>query len=244
MMKRNERMKGDLIAGALSVAIIIASTIIVVNTISPLIRSGQVEQSFNDAKQVLTSIDSVANEIMTEAPGSKRSINFNLQKGKLIVNGREDKIKIRIEDVDILEAGITIEESNILISGGAKINSYESDIEGDGDTDLVLENAAVLFAVQKIGSPSAYATLNTSTMITQIKNIRTGINITPSSGIFINDMTNTSYGNGFTEMTQVSDADSRGIRVFVNSSSGMQYEALFTLQAAKDFVDLQVKRIV
>ena len=70
------------------------------------------------------------------------------------------------------------------------------------------------------------------------------MNITPSSGITINNLENSRYGNGFTELTQTTDADSKGIRAFVNSTSGLQYEALFTLQAAKDFVELQVKRVV
>ncbi|MBI2579318.1 MAG: hypothetical protein HYW27_00270 [Candidatus Aenigmarchaeota archaeon] len=236
--------KGDLIAGALSVAIIIASTIIVVNTINPLIDEGKTTQAFNDARQTLTSLDATINEIMLEAPGSKRSINVNLRGGKMTVSGKDDKIRVRIDDIDLLESGITVEEGNILITGGAKITSYESDIEGDGDTDLVLENAAIIFAVQKTGSPTNYAAINTTTFITQIKNVRTRMNITPASGIFVNDQVNTSYGTGYTELTQTTDADSKGIRAFVNSASGMQYEALFTLQAAKDFVELQVKRVV
>ncbi len=237
------RMKGDLIAGALSVAIIITSTMIVVNTINPLIEEGKSTQSFNDARNILTSLDATIGGMMVEAPGSKRSINVDLRGGKMTVSGKDDKIKIRIEDIRLLEAGITVEESNILISGGGTVKSYEKDIDSDGDTDLVLENLAVIFAVQKTGTPGSHAAINTTTFITQIKNVRTGINITPSSGITINNLENSAYGNGFTELTQTTDADSKGIRAFVNSTSGLRYEALFTLQAAKDFVELQVKRI-
>ncbi len=243
-LKHKKKSKGDLIAGALSVAIIIASTIIVVNTITPIIQQGQTLQSFNDAKQVLTTIDSAVNEIMLEAPGSKRSLSFNMPKGRLIVAGAEDRIKLRIENIDLLEAGVTVEESNILITGGARIDSYERDIGGDSDTDLVLENAAVLFSVEKRGSSSSWTSVNTTTIISRIQNVRTGVNITPTSGIFINDLDNSSYGTGYTELAAPTTADSRAIRVFVNASSGMQYEAIFTLQAAKDFVDLQVKRIL
>ena len=243
-LRPRKKSKGDLIAGVLSVAIIIASTIIVVNTITPIIQQGQTLQSFNDAKQVLTDIDSAINEIMLEAPGSKRSLSFNLQKGRLIVAGAEDRIKLRIENVDLLEAGVTVEESNILITGGASIDSYEQDVDTDGDTDLVLENAAVLFAAEKKGLSSSWTSINTTTIISRIKNVRTGVNITPVSGIFINDLDNSSYGTGYSELAAPTTADSRAIRIFVNASSGMQYEAIFTLQAAKDFVDLQVKRIV
>lgn len=233
-----------MIAGALSVAVIIASTIIVINTLTPLIEESKTSQSFNVARNVLTSIDSAIGSIMIEAPGSKRSINVNLQEGTMIVSGKEDKIKVRVDNIDLLESGITIEESNILITGGARILSYESDIDGDGDTDLVLENAALIFSTEKTGTPTSYAALNTTTFITQIKNVRTGMNITPTSGIFVNDQVNTSYGTGYTELSNAGTSDTRSIRAFVNSSSGIQYEALFTLQAAKDFVELQVKRVV
>ncbi|MDI6721265.1 MAG: hypothetical protein QMD85_02655 [Candidatus Aenigmarchaeota archaeon] len=237
-------MKGNMVIWAIGVALIIISTLIIMNAVTPLIEKSRTTQTLKDAEQIMTTIDSTIREIMTEASGSRRSLSFNLREGKLVVNDKEDRIKFRLENANLLESGVTVEESNILVSGGGSVKSYESDIENDGDTDLVLENSALLFAIQKVGSPESYAAINTTIVITQIKNMRTGINITPASGIFINNVDNTSYGNGFTELTQSSDSESRGIRVFVNSTGGVQYEALFTLQGAKDFIDLQVKRIV
>ena len=107
---------------------------------------------------------------------------------------------------------------------------------------MVLENDAVLFAVKKLGNATSWATVNTTNIIPLIRNKRSNVNVTPISGIFIGDIANTSYGNGYSELTRAGTVQESSIHVLVNSSS-FRYDALFTLRSAQDFVELEVKNI-
>ena len=234
----------SLLSATIAVSIVIASSLIVLNAISPTLEEGKMLQSFNNAKQVMGTIDTTMNELIFEATGSKRSIDLTIDQGELIVSGKEDSIKLRLKDMELIEPGTRVEEGRIVISSGPAINAYEADVDNDGNTDLVLENDAVLFAVKKYGSPSSPEFINTSGMISLMRNKDLGVDIVPKSGIFIDEKTNSSYGYGYTELTQEGrDLPSSGIRLLMNSEANITYEALFTLGAGNDFVELEIKHI-
>lgn len=217
------------------VAITIISGVLIINNVLPTIQEGKDIQAFTDAKQTLKAVDAMVNQLMLEAPGSRRSIDVNLPKGRFVFSGTEDKIAIKLEDTTLLQPGVRIEEEGVSIQGGGTVTAT------DNGTDFVLENSAVLFSIKKIGSSGSYATLNTSNMITAIRNKRSGITIVPASGIFINDTAASSVGNGYTELGP-SGLQTAAINVHMNSSV-TQYDAIFTLAAANDFVKLEVKNI-
>lgn len=236
-------MKG-VIEAAVAVAVVLGSTLIVLNSIMPFIEEGKDVQSFTEAKETLAALDQSMQQLLTEAVGARRQIDLNIRDGKLIVAGDEEKIKLRLEGFSLPSAGATVQEGNIVIQGGSTIDAVEEDINSDGNTDLVLRNSALTLAIRKIGNSTSWASLNTSTMITEIFNNRTSARIRPGSGIYINDNTATAAGNGYTALTnQGKNIESAAILAFVNSSSGITYEALFTLSAGTDFIDLQVKKI-
>jgi hypothetical protein len=239
-------MKGDVISGVIVVAIIVGSTILVLNTLNPFIEEGQGFQSFNEAKQTLTAIDSVITQLFYEAPGARRSLDVNVREGKLIVTGPESSIKIRLENLNLFPSGLVTQEGNIRITSGSTMRAYEADIDGDSNTDLVLENGVLLFAIKKLGTPTSHVVVNTTTMITMMKNKVLNVNATPVSGIFVNDKDATSYGVGYTELTKLGDTlTSSSIHVFVNATAGdAEYDVLFTLGASQDFVDMQVTHVV
>jgi hypothetical protein len=219
------------------VVITVVSSVIIVTTINPIIEQGKQTQAFNDAKQVLKTVDATINQLMYEAPGSRRAIDLNLPSGRFIFSGSEDKIKIRLQSGGIMESGVRIEDEGIIIQGGSAINAY------DNGTDYILENAAVLFAVKKIGSPNNYSFVNTTDIISLIRNKRADSELAPKSGIFINDTADSSYGLGFTELAQTSNVQTGAIRLHVNSTRA-EYDTVFTLSASMDFVEIEVKNVV
>jgi hypothetical protein len=219
------------------VVITVVSSVIIVTTINPVIEQGKQTQSFNDAKQVLKIVDTAINQLMYEAPGSRRSIDLNLPSGRFVFSGSEDKIKIRLPSGGVMESAVRIEEDGIIIQGGGTISAY------DNGTDYILENAAVLFAVKKIGSPSNYSFVNTTDIISLIKNKRAGYDTAPKSGIFINDTMESSYGFGFTELAPAVNVQTGAIRLHVNSTAA-EYDTVFTMSAAMDFVEIEVRNVV
>lgn len=245
-MEFGDNMKGDLISGVVVVVIIVTSSILVLNTINPVIEEGKDFQKFNEAKQTMQSIDAVINDLLFEAPGARRSIDVNIRDGKLSIAGGEDKIKLRIEDVDIFSSGLRQEEGNILITSGPSMKAYEKDIDGDGTTDLVLENGLIMLAIKKLGNSTTHVSVNTTSMITLMRNKRLDLNISyPRSGIFINDKETTSYGVGYTELTQIGEnIQSSSIHLFVNATAAnVTYDATFALSTGLDFIDLEITHV-
>jgi len=232
------------VEAAIAVAIVIGSSLIVLSTITPFVEEGKSTQAFEEAKNTLSQVDQAMQQLLVESTGARRQIDLNIREGRLIVAGDEDRIKIRLEGFTVLQPGATVQEGNIQIQGGGVAEATEEDVDGNGTTDYVLRNKAVTFAIAKIGNSTNWAAINTSTMITQIYNNRTGTGIVPGSGISINDWGNTSAGTGYTALTNRGrNVESGSILVFVNSTANITYEALFTLAAGTDFVTLEVKKI-
>ncbi len=237
--------KGAVLSSVLAIAIIVSSSVIVVNLISPIIEEGVAVNQLNKAKQLASILDSVIKELSVEAPGAKRTVRVTSDFGTFDVVGKEDRFKFRLASLQqIYEAGTVVREGNYIITSGPSMKAYESDINGDGTTELLLENDAVLFSIKKIGNSTAWATMNTTNIIPLIRNKRSSVNITPVSGIFVGETYNTSFGTGYTELTRAgSTLQESSIRVLVNSTAGTRYEALFTLRSAQDFVELEIKNI-
>ncbi len=236
-------MKG-IVEAAVAIAIVVGSSLIVLGTLTPFVEEGKSTQAFTEAKNTLSQIDQSMQQLLVEAVGARRQVDLNIREGKLIVAGDEERIKIRLEGFTILQPGATVQEGNIQIQGGGAVDAVEEDADGDGNTDLVLRNRALTFAIKKLGNSTSWTALNTSTMITQIHNNRTGTTIIPGSGISINDWSNTSAGTGYTALAnQGRNIETGSILVFVNSTANVTYEALFTLAAGTDFVALEVKKI-
>ncbi len=239
------RKKGAIISGIMAVAIVIASSAVVINLITPIIEEGAAVNQLNKAKQLASTLDSVIKELSVEASGAKRIVRIASDFGTFDVAGKEDRFKFRLaSQQQIYEPGTAIREGNYVISSGPSMKAYEGDVNSDGSAELVLENDAVLFAVKKIGNSTSFADINTTSIIPLIRNKRSGAGITPISGIFVGETYNSSFGTGYTELTRSgSTLQGSSIRINVNSTAGLSYEALFTLRSAQDFVELEIKNI-
>ena len=106
-------MKG-FVSEVVIIAITIASTIIVINAVNPIIEEGRTAQAISNAKQILKTVDTVVNQLVFEAPGAKRSVDIDLSDGRFVFSGRDDRIKVRLES-SILKTGTRIQEENIVI---------------------------------------------------------------------------------------------------------------------------------
>src|SRR3989338_880665 len=124
-------MKGDMLSGVIVVIIVVGSSVLVLNQINPLIDESEQLQRFNEARQTLHFLDNAITQLIYEAPGARRSIDLNVREGKLEVVGSEDKIRIMIENIDLLSTGTSTQEGNIVMVSGGTMRAYERDIDGD-----------------------------------------------------------------------------------------------------------------
>lgn len=223
-----------IVSAALTALIVIMASIILFNAINAFTEDSRALQSYNSAKNTMTNLRSVIDELLFEATGSRRSINLDVN-GRFIVAGDEDKIKYKVYDF-ALEKGLVKEEEGMKIIYGPVMSAYEKDIDNDGTADLVLENEFVLFAVKKINGA-----LDTANMITMMRNKEMDIDIVPASAIMIDDLAGTSYGSGYTELTRSGyDIEASSIKIVMNSDAGISYNAIFSLGAGNDFIEMEV----
>lgn len=242
---KNRKGQNEMLGTVIILVIIIVATILVVSRIYPLLAQGKETVSLDEAKQMMTSLDSAIKELSFEAPGAKRTVTLKTTGGRFRVSGAENKIKYQIDTTsELITPGTRSKEGPLIITSGQNFRAYESDVDSDGTTDLVLESQYVLFAVKKVGSPSSPASINTSSIITLIKNIQENVNITPSNtSILINNNETSAYGTGYSELTHPGEyLQESGIKIFVNSTL-YSYEALFTLTTSQDFIELEVRNI-
>ncbi len=237
-------MKG-IMQEVLLVAIVVTSTLVVVNMITPTIDDSSSYQNYGKAKEAMSVVNSVIKDILLEGSGATRSIKLVSDFGTFIVSGKDDRIIFNlVTNSQILDPGTTLQEGDMTVTAGGAMKAYEGDINSDSVTDLILENDAVTFAIKKIGAEDLWQSINTTTMIIRIGNKQTGINVTPVSGIYISDTDASAYGSGYARLSRQGMAlGSSAIEVFVNSTNGEQYRAIFTLRATSDFVELEVKQL-
>ncbi len=235
-------MKGfSFISEVIVAAIVITSSVIIINIATPILDEGKEYQRVSVAKDILTTIDVVVYELAGEAPGAKRVINVDSLSDTLFFSGKEDKIGIKLPlNVEIITPGTRVQEGNLILFSG---NSMSTD---DNGTDLVLQNDAVLFSVKKLGNSTNHVWTNTTELITMIRNKQLDINVSPLSQIMMDERLNSSFGVGFSELTQTGTGlSSAGIRFVMNQTNAtVKYEVLFTLSGSDDFVEMEVKNIV
>jgi hypothetical protein len=241
------RGMSPLISSVILVAVVLTSTFIVISQLMPSMKSMRDSGAIDSGKQALNSFDKTIQELLYEAPGSKRTLVFKTDGGNFRVSGNEDLLRFSVSmDYKNAEPGSITKEGRMIITYGPPIKAYESDIDSDGQADLVIENDALLFAVRKLNNRTNQGFINltnsTKPFITAMKNKRLGINITPVLGIYINDIDSTSYGQGYTELVEGGNYLEEGaIRLYLNSSAGLVYEAFFRLLPGADFIQAEVK---
>lgn len=228
---------------ALVIAIILTSTVIVLNAIPPIMQEGRSSQAFVGAINTLTGVDSVIDQVLVEAPGAKRSIDVSVGKGSFVVNEERNRIFVALREHAPVDPG-DVDLGNIRVESGTYVKGYEADIDGDGNYEYVLENSALIFTVKKLGSPIQNVTVNTSSIIPVIHNKRSGINITPVASIQIDESPETANGLGYTQLTKggslINEAE---ILLFLNTTSGIKYNTFFRLRPDDDYVQVKIANI-
>jgi hypothetical protein len=226
-----------LISAVIGVMVVVSVIVIVVPVIYDVIEQGTANARMNQAKTQLAKLDSVIRELSYEADGAKRSVKLDSRDGYFVISGKDDSIKY-ITDSKI-SSGM-YKEGNMIVLSGSYVSAYEKDVDEDGNIDLVLENNNLLVAFEKMGSADNYDELNTSTIISLIRNKRKNIDMFPIAEIKIDNTS--SYGNGYSELVTRGDAVGTGIvRIVMNST--IDYEVFFSLAPGADWFEMEVKLI-
>ena len=222
-------------------SMIVMSSFIVLISINSLMKQSVDFVSFNEAKQAMADLDSVVRQLLFESPGSSAEFSMDLEKGEFFSDDAKNRFYIEL-DTEAVDAQTLVKEGPIRIERGPFVDAYEADVDGDGSSDLVLENNALLFAVAKIGNATSEQEIDFGRIIRQMKVKQTGFTAVPAARMFINSVNSTS-GTGYTALVEKGSLlPSSSILVHIDSGNS-EYDAIFTLNAANDFIEMKVKTI-
>lgn len=89
---------------------------IVLGIVKPAIDEYRDAVSISQSKNVLNGVDGIINEIKY-TPGNSRNLELKITRGKMIVDGEEDKIRIIIDNSKYAPSGpgLNVTEANVII---------------------------------------------------------------------------------------------------------------------------------
>ncbi|MFH0711156.1 MAG: hypothetical protein V1944_01105 [Candidatus Aenigmatarchaeota archaeon] len=208
---------------------------------NPTIQKAYDSSKLNEALQNLRVIDNAIREVASEGINSFRSPQIKISSGSLYVN----EIAGTVEFFDTIKSGLIepgsfTEDGNIFAIGGGNARAYNN------STSIFMENEILNVTLPLLGTQSSYVSINTSSAISSIKLIKSGDTIIPEdTSIIIENVTNTSWGIGYTQIVKKQDrlpVAQTLMHVQSNLSSAV-YEVLYSLPAGADFLIIDVKNV-
>jgi hypothetical protein len=236
-----ERTDGNdmnvLVSAVLVIGLVIAGIALVMSVGMPVLEASQEALGFDNGVSWLNRLDTAIKEVSSEGYGSSRILQS--PNGNWQVSSGADSIWLTAHFVsgDYLTRAVV---GSVLRIAGGDVRCAIEDGNGDGKTDLIMENSMVKIVLQKVNG-----TLNTSQNILLMKEKTNNLTIIPSdSSITIDGNLATSYGSGWSNLAPLGDElPFCRANFFVNSTAGLSYDIFYTLYAGADFVVIEVRNV-
>lgn len=230
------------LVGSILVILVTFTAIGLVLTIGgPAIDRASDAAKLNEALQNIMAIDNSVREAASEGINAFRSVPIKISSGDLYVNQPAGSIDYyNTVKSNLIEAGSFTTDNNILIIGGGNARAYNN------TTSIFLENQILNVTLPLLGSPTNYVGINTSSAISSIQLIKTGDLLVPNdASIIIENVTNTSWGIGYSQIVRKQDNIPIAQALFhVQSNlSSAVYDVLYSLPARSDFLMVDVKNV-
>ena len=231
-----------LIATVLVIMISVIVIGLVIHIGLPAIDRAKESATLNEALQNMRVLDNLIREVMSEGGGSLRSMDLKVSGGTYKVNEQANSIDFEFDmKSDLVRPGTFVQEGNLMVMRGVNTRAYEADLDGDGATELVLENEVMRVALQKVGSPSSWQSINTKENIKLLNFKETGANVSiADSSIIIDDHAATAAGTGYSKLLETGDHLPKAEALFHISTANIEYDVLYTLQSGADFIIVKV----
>jgi len=241
-LKRNLKRVNMGSAPIISIVFIILITIVSITLVLyvaiPAINRAKEAAVLNEAMQNMRVLDNLIREVASEGVGSLRSMQLKVSGGTYTVNKDANAVDFDFDMTSgLIQPGTFVKDGNLLIMAGVNAEAKEQDFDGDGNTDLVLENEIMRVVLKKVGTASSWAAINTKEMVKMLNMKSSAANITiADSSVLMDGYLETSYGTGYSELVKSGDHLARAeARVHVNASI-VEYDVIYSLQSGADFV--------
>ena len=223
--------------------ITIAAVTFVLYVAIPAINRAKEAAVLNEAMQNMRVLDNLIREVASEGVGSLRSMQLKVSDGKYTVNQKANSVDFDYEITsNLIRPGTFVKEGNLMIMSGVNAEAKEQDFDGDGITDLVLENEIIRVVLKKVGSSSNWQPIDTKSIVKLFNMKENGRNVTiEDSSVFLDDYLASSYGTGYSKLIKSGDHLARAEAVVHINSSIVEYDIVYSLQSGADFLLVNIE---
>jgi hypothetical protein len=228
------------------VIVVLLSTVaitLVLTIIIPTINRAKETATINEATQNMRTIDNTIRQIAEGGVGSQTSLQLKNSDGEYRVNQKANSMDyIYYVKYGVVSPGTFRQEGSLMLACGVSAKASEYDLDGDGSSELVLENEILRVGLLRNGTASSQTTINTSSIVKILNLKETNANVTPAdSSIVLDEFADTSYGTGYSEVIRTGDHLSKAEAVFHINTTNIYYDIVYTLQSGADFITVKVQ---
>ncbi|MBI4896398.1 MAG: hypothetical protein HY832_02520 [Candidatus Aenigmarchaeota archaeon] len=218
------------------IGIVLESTKTVTNTASTTV-------AVSDAEQALRSLDTTIQQVIREGAGASRVVDVK-SPGTITVIPAEGAVQFEtMSRADMFDYASRQQDNKMLFVTGNSVSCSETDGNGDGSIDLVMENEFLKAVFKKINQTTPLTAIRTESILLQLvqktKNI--AINLTNSS-VVIDDTSSTAVGTGYTEILQKGSTKPVCV-VHAAVNGATSFDMYYTLYSGADFLVAEVRNV-
>lgn len=236
-------MKGiEMLSGVIFLAFTAIAVILVYEMGIPVVEKMQSSAVIDRMRTSFATLDEVIQEVAAEGRGSKRTVNMRVDMGKVTVDPGGDVIKWTIDTKSpIISPRSKQQWGNVIIGSHLDVNASEGTY--GIDNAYILENQHLKVYINKTGSSSSYAGLDTSRLLLAInqKDLNQWISNPGFLDITIDYNSLSRTGSGYTSLQESgSYLPYAQVNAYMQSDYGFNYYIYFILESGADFLQIKV----
>lgn len=207
----------------------------------PILTSGITTREVRDAESDLRALDNLIREVAGEGEGAARRFNYN-SPSQFRAIASDDAIEFSAQvDVEAYDYLSRTQSGNVIFINGHDVDCREADDNGDGTTDLVLENQLVKFVFNRTQRITPHSSIDTTLSILSITDKTNSVTVNPvNASVRIDGSSNN--GTGFSEILDAGKGKpSCAAHFFINATRS--YDIFYRLYTGADFAVMEVRNI-
>lgn len=240
-----KRLGISLISGVIFLALTISATVIVYEAGVPVVKRMQAASVIDKMQGTFSELDKIIRQVASEGPGSKRTVYLSIETGQLIINKSQDSIYWTFStDAPVLSPRTSRQYGNIVIGSNMETRAYEGSytIRSPAVPAYIMENEHLVVYVRKVGSPTSFASYNTSDLVLGIyhKDLDEWLNNEGFLQVLLDDNPSSGLGTGYMIAEKLGEnLPYATVAAYMNSSYATYWINL-TLESGADFIEIGV----
>lgn len=220
------------ISAVLYVLIISVIMVIVLEAGVPIMDNLRDKSVFTQTRDNFISLDKHIREIGSAGPGSQRVVPLEIKKGELVLGNSQ--LKWKMDTVaSIIQPRTSIDLGNLRLGSDSDVDAYSN------STNFILQNYYIKAVFSRVGNETSYATVNSTSMLKSVTNLKTSAVTSGEFSFLIDDATIGSDGYSKLEQTGY-DLGSATVIFHMNMTGGVIHNIYFTLDSRSDYLKVSL----